>query len=132
MHSGQAGEVQNNRVRTFRILEVLQGKMQTHALSKTVKLYLHTVFRQKWYRAKIQVGFYQLYFVPLHSVCSKRLRVVQSAHEEDEGAQKKRNPDMSIKEQYIRESGPQSAWCPRMHLYTFLQLKEFIHIYTEE
>lgn len=90
MHSRQAGEVQNNRVRTFKILEVLQGKMQTHALSKTVKLYLHTVFRQKWYRAKIQVGFYQLYFVPLHSVCSKRLCVVQSAHEEDEGAQKKK------------------------------------------
>lgn len=35
-------------------------------------------------------GFPSALFVPLHSVCSKRLCVVQSAHDKDEGKLKPR------------------------------------------
>lgn len=53
---------------------------------------------------KIQLGFGSALFVPLHSVCSKRLRVVQSARDEDEG-----NPDMCRKKNSTSEKQAQRA-----------------------
>lgn len=85
-------------------------------------------YSPKWYRAKFQVGFLSALFVPLHSVCSKRLHVVQSAHDKDEG-----ETETQIcleKEQYIRGTGLEtSCKCIYTHFYTE---KECIHTCTEE
>lgn len=69
-------------------------------------------------------------FVPLHSACSKRLRVVQSAHDKDEGNW---NPDMSKNKNSTSEKQAQRQLGARECIYTrFYTEKEFIHTCTEE
>lgn len=69
-------------------------------------------------------------FIPLLSACSKRLHVVQSAHDNDEGNW---NPDMSWKKNSTSEKQAQrplgACECIYTHFYTE---KEFIHNCTEE
>lgn len=79
-----------------------------------------------WTWARTQVRFPSDSFFPLHSVCSKRLRVVQSAHDEDEGNLK---TQICVgKRQYMREK--QAAACLWMHLYTFIHWKRmYLHLY---
>ncbi|TNN63663.1 hypothetical protein EYF80_026081 [Liparis tanakae] len=57
-------------------------------------------------QSKDSGGFPSALFVPLHSVCSKRLCVVQSAQDEDE--QGDGHPDTSQK-QNIRGTGPRTT-----------------------